>query len=60
LLLLLLLRKTSGFGNKLWRSIIPEPSKRLIKNLRGVKDMDLLDMEKHSQLPDAPGSFRKG
>jgi hypothetical protein len=40
LLLLLLLLSTatavSGFGNKLWRTIIIEQSNRLIKNLCGV------------------------
>jgi hypothetical protein len=49
----------TGFDNKLWRTIIPEPRKQLIKNLCGVKYMGLPDMEKHSQLPDAPGSLRE-
>jgi hypothetical protein len=41
----------------LWTAINPEPSKQLIKNLHVVKDMGLLDLEKHLQLPDAPGSL---
>jgi hypothetical protein len=39
----------SGFGNKLWRTIIPEPSKRLIKNIFRVKDMGLADLEESLQ-----------
>jgi hypothetical protein len=37
------------FGNKLWRIIIPEPSKQLIKNPFGVKDMGLADLEESLQ-----------
>jgi hypothetical protein len=32
-------------GNKLVSTIIPEPINQLIKNLCGVKDMGLVDLE---------------
>jgi hypothetical protein len=54
-LMCVLLRQDSA--TKLCRTIIPEPTERLILNLRVVKDMGLLGMDKHLQLPDAPGSL---
>jgi hypothetical protein len=38
----------SQFGNKLLRTIICEPSKKLIKNIFGVKDMGLADFREES------------
>jgi hypothetical protein len=55
--MLLLLLLCHNFSVQVWTTIIPELSNQLIKNLCKVKDMGLLDLEKHSQLPDAPGSL---
>jgi hypothetical protein len=41
----------------LWSTNIPEPSKHLIKNICGVKDMVLPKYEMHLQLPDVLGSL---
>jgi hypothetical protein len=47
--LLLLLLLHHHLATKLCRTIGPEPSKQLIRNLCGVKDMGLADLEQSLQ-----------